>query len=1102
VTLHLHRAERTDLLADGLADLLAHPPADPFAPDLVAVPARGVERWLSQRLSHRLGRGERADGICAGVEFRSPRSLVAELAGTAADDPWSPDALAWVVLATLDEVLDEPWASPLAVHLGHGETGEEADLRRGRRWAVARRVAGLLASYAAQRPALLADWQAGRPTDGLGAALPDDLAWQPPLWREVVSRVGAPPPHERHAAVLARLAAGPVDLPERLSLFGHTRLPASEVELLAALSAHHELHLWLPHPGDALWQALRDHPARGPRHADRSHLQVGHPLLVTLGRDVRELQGALAAVLPPGHDDEALEPASRPATLLGWLQADLSRDAVAPAGRRLADDDRSVQVHRCHGPARQVEVLREVLLGLLQDDPTLEPRDVLVMCPDIETYAPLISASFGLGEVVEGAHPGHGMRVLLADRALSSTNPLLGVVEQLLQLAGGRATASEVLDLAQLAPVRSRFGLTDDDLEAVTSWVRQSGIRWGFDREQRAPYGLEEVVHSTWRFGLDRILAGVAMSEDARTWLDVTLPLDDVGSNRVELAGRFAELVDRLASVTDALTGARPLSEWLATLTEGVQLLTRTSQADAWQTGQFHREVATVLAEAGELASVDLRLPDVRALLSQHLAGRPTRANFRSGTLTVCTMVPMRSVPHRVVCLLGLDDGVFPRVSSVDGDDVLARTPVAGERDVRSEDRQLFLDAILAATETLVVTYTGADAHTGHPCPPAVPLGELLDALDLTTPEPVRDRVVVSHPLQPFDLRNCTPHALGSPGPFTFDPAMLAAARTAATPRPPAPPFLPEPLPASASGPVALDDLAGFFRDPVKGFFRALDVSLPWEVDGVSDAMPVEIDQLESWGVGDRMLGDMLRMVHPDRALGLEWRRGALPPGRLGWRQAQEIRDRAADLAVAALTHRQVPPRSHDVDVDLGGGRRLTGTVGPVHDGRLVDVGYSRLGGKQLLQAWVRLLALAAHDPDRHWTALVVGRGPGRSAVAQRLLGPVPEAPDVLLRDLVALHDLGRREPLPLPLKTSFAWAEAVHGGDDPREAAERKWHSARYPGEDADPAHVRVWGQRASFADLCGTLRPDEPDLGQPHRLGALAVRLWGPLLRADRAL
>ena len=228
------------------------------------------------------------------------------------------------------------------------------------------------------------------------------------------------------------------------------------------------------------------------------------------------------------------------------------------------------------------------------------------------------------------------------------------------------------------------------------------------------------------------------MSADAQAWLDTTLPLDDVGSTRIELAGRFAEYVDRVRSVTDRLDGSRPLADWLGALGDGIDVLTRVGRDDGWQVGQVQRELAGVAADADTLADTALRLPDVRALLASHLAGRPTRANFRTGTLTVCTMVPMRSVPHRVVCLLGLDDGVFPRFGLADGDDVLARRPVTGERDVRSEDRQLLCDAILAATESLVVTYTGANEHTGQRRPPAVPLGELLDALDRTTDAPVR----------------------------------------------------------------------------------------------------------------------------------------------------------------------------------------------------------------------------------------------------------------------------------------------------------------------------------------------------------------------------
>ena len=220
--------------------------------------------------------------------------------------------------------------------------------------------------------------------------------------------------------------------------------------------------------------------------------------------------------------DEFLGGAGRPDTLLGWLQADIAANARRPQARTLRDDDRSVQVHSCHGPARQIDVLREVLLGLLVDDPTLEPRDILVMCPDIESYAPLIAADFGLGEVVPGA-PAHRLRVRLADRSLVQTNPLLAVADRLLALAGGRATASEVLDIAQTTPVRSRFGFTDDDLEGITRWVRQANIRWGFDEEHRTPFGVD-FVHNTWRFGLDRVLAGVAMSDDSRAWLQNTLP--------------------------------------------------------------------------------------------------------------------------------------------------------------------------------------------------------------------------------------------------------------------------------------------------------------------------------------------------------------------------------------------------------------------------------------------------------------------------------------------------------------------------------------------------------------------------------------------------
>jgi exodeoxyribonuclease V gamma subunit len=1076
MALYIHRAERTDLLADGLGALLANPLPDPFADELVIVPAKGVERWLSQRLSHLLGRGAGQDGVCAGISFRNPHSLIAEITGTSDDDPWSPDAMVWPLLDTIDASYDEPWCRTLATHLGHFEAGDEKELRQGRRYAVARRLAGLFASYARQRPQLLIDWENDDPGD-----IAADLDWQPPLWRALLTRIDADTPHIRHAKTIARLHESPTELPERLSLFGHTRLPSTEIELLEALATHHDLHLWLPHPSDELWTALVGVHGQIPRRNDTTHRDVDHPLLATLGRDLRELQRSL----PAAAHDEFIDAPTRPDTLLGWLQSDVAANAVRAKGRTHKATDRSVQVHSCHGPARQIDVLREVLLGLLADDSTLEPRDILVMCPDIETYAPLIVAGFGLGDMITGVHPAHKLRVRLADRSLVQTNPLLGVAAQLLALAGGRATSSEVLNLAHAAPVRARFGFTDDNLDDITRWVRQANIRWGFDREQRHPYGVD-FVQNTWRFGVDRVLAGVAMSDDSHAWLDTTLPLDDVSSNRVELAGQLAEYVERLQHVVETLTGTRPLDEWLTALADGINLIAAVGDDDAWQTSQLEREFADVLSTAGARADTRMRLSDIRALLDRHLAGRPTRANFRTGTLTVCTMVPMRSVPHRVVCLVGLDDGVFPRVGVVDGDDVLARNPMTGERDIRSEDRQLLLDAIGSATERLVITYTGANEYSGQERPPAVPLAELLDALDRTTESPVRKAVVVKHPLQPFDTRNVIPGALIPGVPFTFDSTVLKAAGARDGDRCEKPPFIAGLLPAPPLDDVALADLVAFFKDPVKGFFRALDYTLPWEVDGVDDAMPVDINALEEWTVGDRMLHDMLAGLGADQARQAEWRRGTLPPGQLGWRRATDICEQASLIADTARPYRDTEAVAVDVDIDLDHGRRLTGTVSPVYGDRLVSVTYSKLDGRHLLAPWIPLLALIAHAPSRDWRAISIGRPRRGTTPRVEIMGRPQESAVELLADLVAMYDEGRRAPLPLPVKTSYAWAEALYGHGDPEQRAGYKWRSNTYPGEEDEPAYQLAFGQHTWLKKLV--------ELG----LDTYAGRLWLPMLRA----
>jgi exodeoxyribonuclease V gamma subunit len=1109
MSLRIHRAERADHLVSALGAMLSDPLPDPFATEIVSVPTPGVERWLSQRLAAQLGtRPGRADGVCAAVDFCSPRRLVARVlavteAGAEEDDPWQPDRMVWPLLRVIDESRDQPWARLLWAHL---------DGRAGRRWSVARHQAELFAAYAASRPVMLRAWSEHRDIDSAGQPLGPDHVWQAELWRRLRALVDTPEPADRVSAAVRALRERPeaAELPSRLSVFGATRLEADHVAVLAALAAFREVHLWLPAPSPGLWQKVADRlerdgmPTSRRRVDDHTEGLVGHRLLAYLGRDARELQLTLAAA---GADlaDEHLTAPDRPPplTLLSRLQSDIAadREPQATAERPVLDPtDRSVVLHAAHGPDRQVEVLREVLVGLLADDPTLEPRDIVVMCPDIETFAPLIAAAFGLDTAdTEAEHPGHRLRVRLADRSLRQLNPLLAVVSRVVALADGRMPASAILDLCATTPVARRFSFTADEQDRLQDLVARAGVRWGLDAERRGRFGLADFGQNTWAAGLDRLLLGVAMDESEQRFLGTALPMDDVDSSDVDLIGRLAELVARLRTVTDACRWPRPVAGWVELFKQTLELLTEVSPTDRWQLGHAFAELSRLADVAEAPASPALALADVADLLADAFRGRASRANFRTGTLTVASLLPMRAVPHRVVCLLGVDDGTFPRRRPPDGDDITETDPWVGDRDPRSEDRQLLLDAIMAAKERLLVVYAGADPRSGADVPPAVPIGELLDALDLTARttdgRPTREQVTVRHPLQPFDPRNFEPGELGRPEPLSFDVGALRGVRAVtADRRPPPPIFDRAPLPeVPDSGLVELTDLLRFFAHPVRALLRERGGLFLREDEAQPDEqIPAALQGLERWSVGDRMLRLRLQGHDLNRLRDAEWRRGAIPPRMLGARVLGQLMEEVEEVAGVASDLVTDGPSRHEVDALLPGKVRLTGTVGQVHAEHLVRVGFSRLSAKHRLAAWLELLALTATDPSRPWRAVAVGAR-GRS-----VLGPVsgPWANRVLA-DLVELRRTGLREPLPFAVRTSAHYAALRQAGQplgrDQLRELDKTWAMER------DSAYEQYFGPGVPLTGLMAEeSRSDEERgaLGEPSRLGTLARRVFTPLL------
>lgn len=1116
MALQLHRSSNPADLANEFAALLAREPSDVFTPELVVVPARGVERWLTQRLSHVLGASGRGDGVCAGLDILTAHSLVSLVLGRDRDDPWRVEALVWPTLEALDEVMGQPGFAALTRHLGADTRLDptENEARRRRRYSVARRIAALFDSYLRERPSMLSAWERGEMTDGF-VDLDADLAWQPALWRLVSEKVKrlhglTQTSSARHAQVVDDLRGGPSDaLPHRVSFFGHNRIAAGELEIIAALARHHDVHMWLPHPSPALWDALSDLRRPVPRAQDDSDRRAAHPLLATLGRDIRQTQRLLLSHLDEAnvetsdtHTDAAQVADSSVRTRLRLLQEDIRANRPGSPEPAISPDDTSIQIHGCHGPARQVEALRELLVWLLDDsNGALQPRDILVMCPDIETFAPHIKATFGLsgatpGQWSDDRHRGQQIRLQLADRSQAVTNPLVDVAQRLIELISSRLTAAEVLDFLSHPAVVRRFGLSQEDLETVARWITESGVRWGLDAHHRDKYGLDGLASNSWDAGLDRLALGVAASRDTEGPLATRLPIDSVGSNTISLAGRVLEFVERLrkaGTTSGALSGEasaeplRPVSEWTSWLRESVLMLADCAPDQRWQVAQFERDLTRIDESAP--ASASLRLTDVKVMVEQRWAARPTRANFRTGAVTVCTMVPMRSVPHRAVIVLGADDGTYPRQQVVDGDDALARRAMAGERDPRSEDSQLLLDAVMAASDYFIALYSAFDERSGERRPACVPLQELQSAAERTgsEPRPGEDPPFLRlHPLQAFDERNFMAHAPIPGGSYDSSGRRGALALREYRTSGPAPQsFLEAPLSAWQQTAISLDELVAFYENPAREFLkRRLDVGVLREEEELDVSIPIAPDPLEKWSIGDRLLSDCLVGRSLETAIEALHLSGQLPPGALGEGTVREV----ANTVRQILADRpNGTPQSVDVTLDFADGRRLRGVVGNVIDGQIVMTTYSTVNPKHIVGAWVRLLAASAAGAPVS-AAHLVGKG---SNVTLR--APSPEQAYQLIGELMGYYAKGMQFPIGLAPKSASSYAKwfdrasrASDANPIPRAlgAAADQWQGTRFEGENADAWWVRIHGAKSTVASL-----------NSMNSLTYWAPRVWTPI-------
>jgi exodeoxyribonuclease V gamma subunit len=857
----LLRASRLESLLGPLQVLLKETqPENPLLPQTVIAAHPGMKQWLTGALAARAG----ARRIVANLEVLLPsawldalsRQLLGERA--VALPQYRRGNLRWTLHAMLDDPGRYGIVDPRVVtYLGSAGSADERALRR---FQLADRLARVFSRYLVYRCDWLDAWEAGK--HAFATARNDDAALRmleqqclAPLWNALASRLG------EHRGTLVKALAAAVDSPGAalppLHVFGLSHLPPAELSVLRAYARSAPVFLYVPDPCREYWGGL--YPARGDGRwrlpdidawqdfgkDERARLEnpdaldwreQDHPLLARWGRLGQHFFAALAddkvrEDIRHWQDEGTASPRGR----LQRLQESIRRlepglmaeDADAPD----AITDASLRIHACHTRQRELEVLRDALLDAIEHE-RVRPGDIVVMAPDIQAYLPLIPAVFGEpGSARERLLPYH-----LADVAVARSHPLFTVFETLLGIGASRVTAPEVVDLLAVAEVRRALALDDDSADTLVEWLAHSRVAWALDGAHKAALSLPARVEYSFAWAMDRMLAGYLMADvpgaadpEAVVFPDGTelLPMAGIEGPGAAALGSLDRLLRELQGWRDVAQTEQKASDWAGELRERVDALIRIDPADTdarAALSAMHRAIANLAIEPA-CNGVDpvLRLSVVGELLQDALAAAPERQRFLMGGITFCGMVPQRAIPFAVVCVLGLDEGAFPRNPSDGGIDLMARIRRVGDRDVPADDRYLFLETVMSARKRLHLSYIGQGVRDGKRRNPAAPLAELMAELDLhagIAADADHDRKrrpwQVQHPLQPFDAR----YFDGTRGElYSYSHALAGMRGDGRNPLPrlrdgtlPKAEPLPEPLP--------LGSLEGFFKDPAKALLK------------------------------------------------------------------------------------------------------------------------------------------------------------------------------------------------------------------------------------------------------------------------------------------
>ncbi|MFH1102345.1 MAG: exodeoxyribonuclease V subunit gamma [Pseudomonadota bacterium] len=1038
--LTIYTGNRLELLAGRLAEIAARPLTSPLCADIIIVQSKGMERWVRMALA-------RINGICANISFPFPKAFLEGLyrkfiVDVSSRDPFDPDVMVFRIMSLLPERIRERGFESLKNYLEGGSDSFKL-------YEISQKIAGLFDQYLVFRPEMIFRWESGK-----------ESHWQAVLWRDLTSS-GNPHQAMLHRRLITEIRNGSIRLQDhfdRISVFGISYLPPFYLQVFAEISRRIPVYLFLMNPCREYWSAIvsesteRRIAGHNPKQSFSSellHFEQGNRLLSAWG-----VQGKSFFSLIQTFEAATVEMFQEPEknTILSRIQHDIltltdqsEKTPPLPASRTpVGLPDPSIQIHVCHSPMREMEVLLDNLLDLFEHEPGLKPEDIFIMAPEIEIYAPLIRSVFG--------GTGDGPTRIpynIADRSIDREEKTVEGFFSILDLYNTRMEAGRILGLLGYEAIRSRFDLSEAEVSIISRWIRETRIRWGIDASDRMEKGVPGFHENTWNAGIERLILGYALPKQEDTLFAGILPYDSIEGESAGHLSQFLSFFDTVVVYFNQMKIPKNIESW-------TQLLNRLLDdlVDHGNTPDkgvhIIREALNKMNKDGYQAglNLELELPTVRTCLKRYLGKISINQRFISGGMTFCTLLPMRSIPAKFIGLIGMNDMAFPRDDHPLSFDKLNEERRPGDRSKRDDDKYLFLEALLSARNRLYISYVGQSIQDNSPIPPSSLVSQLIEHVTEGFGISKED-LVVRHPLHPFSPA----YFQNDPKRFSYSPEDFQAASIRFS-EPSPNPFIDMPLSKTPDDirSVSLESLCAYFGNPAAYFLKnRLGVLLPEGDPPFKDREEFLIDGLNAYELAQELIEKHLSGSDTNMVFHAWRSEGRLPHGNVGdclfHRLNAEIRVFARSINNA---RGNTMPDAISGEIRING-VTIDGRIKGIFERGMVRHRYVKKRGRDLLDTWIRHLFLCVlgikADPMNSLYLCKDGLWKFRKA----------DQAETLMAHFMELYREGVLFPIRLFPETSFEYAwhlfQKKQSPDEAFDRAKKKFEGNEFfPGESHDP--------------------------------------------------